>query len=47
MTTGGNSIKSKTGSAQIKKQGQTTSGAYGSSPTKKERFGKTVSDLKR
>lgn len=45
MTTGGNSIKSKTGNAPIKKQGQTTSGAFGSSPSRQERFGKTVSNL--
>lgn len=47
MTTGGNSIKSKTGSAQIKRQGQTTSGAFGDSPNKKRRFGTNVSDLKK
>lgn len=45
MTTGGKTIKSNTGNAQIKKQGQTTSGAFGSSPTKKSRFGHAPKDL--
>ncbi len=47
MTTGGNSIKSSTGKATIKRQGQTTSGAFGSSPTKKARWGTNVTDLKK
>ena len=45
MTTGGNTIKSNTGKAQIKKQGHTSSGAFGSSTTKQPRFGKTVTNL--
>lgn len=47
MTTGGNTIKSSTGKAQIKKQGQTDSGAFGSSPNKQPRFGKTVKNLEK
>lgn len=47
MTTGGKSIHSKTGSAQIKKQGQTSSGAFGSSPHKQAKHGTNVSDLKK
>lgn len=37
------SIKSKTGSAPIKKVGHTTSGRFGSEPMAKER-GRTVSE---
>ena len=47
MTTGGNTIKSNTGKAQIKKQGQTTSGAFGDSPTKKARYGTSVKNLEK
>jgi hypothetical protein len=47
MTTGGKSIKSKTGSAGITRQGHTTSGAFGSSVSKKRRYGTNVRDLKK
>ncbi len=45
MVAGGKSIKSNTGNAQIKKQGHTTSGAFGSSPSKQARFGSKPKDL--
>jgi len=45
MTTGGNSIKSSTGKAKIKKQGHTASNAFGSDPNAKARFGKSVREL--
>ncbi len=38
-------IQSKTGNAQIKKQGHTTDGAHGSDPNKQPRFGGKVREL--
>lgn len=46
MTTGGNSIKSKTGNAQVKKLGHTATRNHGSNPDAKVRYGgETVRDL--
>lgn len=39
-------IKSNTGNAQIKKQGHTTSGSFGDSPSKKAKWGTNPKDLK-
>lgn len=36
----GGKIQSKTGNAQVKHQGHTSSGAFGDSPSKKARFTK-------
>jgi hypothetical protein len=47
MTTVGKSIKSKTGNAGITRQGHTSSGAYGTSVSRKRRYGTTVRDLKK
>jgi hypothetical protein len=39
-------IKSSTGNAKIKKQGQTSSGDFGDSPSKKAKWGMNPRDLK-
>lgn len=46
MTVASGRIKSNTGKAQVKRQGQTSSGDFGDSPTKKAKWGTNPKNLK-